>query len=361
MLMAAAVVLLVFRQRNDRSLWLVLGGGIVVILGASVSSGAGAFGNFLQTLIEPRVSLIVTVFAALIVFWQLIEGLLLIVPRLQAFFLCFALLFHTYLGMIGFVDFQALAVALLLAFVPKTVLEAWNQERCFHLGTLRFDRIHAYVGLNLVAGLLSGIHYYLTPLFTKIEAMQGIFFNGGVLILIWPILAALLSHKHEWRWEGVSIFDGRTPKFLYAFPLMLLLFGLTSYLGLRTAGNFSMFSNLRTEGDTSNHIILGNNPLKVWGYQEDTVRVIEAKDRDFRYTAEELQGMRLPVVEFRKALRAWEKQGHKAPIVFEYQGKVYSSDDVAAVANLRPLRLDWEVSSLDFRVIQPEGPNQCRW
>jgi hypothetical protein len=69
---------------------------------------------------------------------------------------------------------------------------------------------------------------------------------------------------------------------MFVFPVLLLLHGLTSYLGLRTAGNFSMFSNLRTEGARSNHLLLGGNPLKLWGYQEDVVRFIRIDDRRAR-------------------------------------------------------------------------------
>ena len=223
------------------------------------------------------------------------------------------------------------------------------------------------MGLNLLAGLLTGIHVLVTPIFDlwNIRAMQGILFNGGVLILIWPLLTALLRGRREWHWRGVSVFDRRTPKFLYLLPLLLLFFGMTSYLGLRTAGNFSMYSNLRTEGFISNHLILRNNPLKIWGYQEDIVRVLEldhrAADTGSHYAPNRLEGLELPVVEFRKLISTWERENMVIPIVFEYQGKVYASDNIVADPTWRPSGRDWEMILLDFRVIEPEGPNQCRW
>jgi hypothetical protein len=286
------------------------------------------------------------------------------VPRFQAFFLCFAVLFHTYLGMIGFVDFQALALALLFAFVPRDVLEDWNETRYLHVGTQSFDRVHVYAGLNFLAGVLSGIHFHLTPLFANVSAVQGVAFNTGVLILIWPVLFALINRRREWHWRGVSVFDIRTPKFLYLMPLFLLFFGMSSYLGLRTAGNFSMFSNLRTEGATSNHIILGTNPFKLWNYQEDTVRVLHLndwKDRDFRYDPDELRGNHLPVIELRKAVGELARRRIQTRAVFEYDGKVYVSDNITADPTWRPASLGWETMFLDFRVIQPSGPNRCRW
>ncbi len=365
---AVPAVLLVFRHRVSRLPRSLLLGGLALIVGAGFSLLAlSSYAADLLVLIERQAAPMVVGIAGVIVFWQLIEGPLLLIRRLQAIFLCFALLFHTYLGMIGFVDFQSLAMALLVTFVPKPVLAVWSQERHLRLGSLRFDRVHVYVGLNLLAGILTGIHILVTPLFepSNIKAMQGILFNGGVLILIWPLLSALLRGTREWRWNGVSVFDRRTPKFLYLLPVMLLLFGMTSHLGLRTAGNFSMFSNLRTEGAISNHIILRNNPLKIWSYQEDTVRVHELDEKaartDSHYAPRKLEGQELPVVEFRKLVSTWAKAGMVIPIVFEYQEVVYASENIAADPTWHQARWDWEMIFLDFRVIQPEGPNECRW
>ncbi|MEL6263995.1 MAG: hypothetical protein AAFR12_23415, partial [Cyanobacteria bacterium J06626_6] len=82
---------------------------------------------------------------------------------------------------------------------------------------------------------------------------------------------------------------------------IILLFGLSPYLGLRTAGTFSMFSNLKTEGEYSNHFLLGQNQLKLWGYQEDVVEVLEIDDETARlgHKYRPLKGYKLPVVEFR--------------------------------------------------------------
>jgi hypothetical protein len=102
--------------------------------------------------------------------------------------------------------------------------------------------------------------------------------------------------------------------------------------------------------------------LKIWGYQEDTVRVLKLRIgafRDFGYGT--LEGKNLPVVEFRKAVRDLAKRGRKTPIVFEYKGKIYASDDITKDPNWSPWRLDWEMFLLDFREIQPTGANKCRW
>jgi len=137
--------------------------------------------------------------------------------------------------------------------------------------------------------------------------------------------------------------------------VLLFLYGMTPYLGLRTTGNFTMFSNLRTEGTSSNHLLLGSNPLKVWGYQEDVVRLREIRG------ARWLEGKSLPVVEFRKRIYEWTQAGLTVPLVFEYRGETYSTEDIVKDPVWRTEKRNWEMMVLDFRAIQPEGPNQCSW
>ncbi|NJO34612.1 MAG: hypothetical protein HC869_17260 [Rhodospirillales bacterium] len=87
----------------------------------------------------------------------------------------------------------------------------------------------------------------------------------------------------------------------------------------------------------------------------------EATEPESHYEPYPLEGQKLPLVEFRKLIAAWAKRGLRTPIVFEYQGKVFASDNITADPTWSPARWDWEMILLDFRVIQPEGPNKCRW
>jgi hypothetical protein len=124
-----------------------------------------------------------------------------------------------------------------------------------------------------------------------------------------------------------------------------------------------MFSNLRTEGASSNHFLLGGNPLKLWSYQEDVVRFVDIDDRRARigFQYQPLQGNHLPVVEFRKLIYAWTRAGSTVPMTFEYRGTIYSTEDIVNDPAWRRDSRDWEMVLLDFRVIQPDGPNRCRW
>lgn len=294
--------------------------------------------------------------------WELIGGLLLAVPRLQAAMLAIALTLHSTLALIGFVDFGALAVALLFAFLPadyrKLLIEA-----TIGLRRRTTPRVLVYFGTAIGVALLSGVGAHLHPIWHW-TLVSGLIFDAAVLILIWPMLVAVFSATDRPDWPGVRILDARTPFALYLVPILLVFVGLTPYLGLRTAGNFSMFSNLRTEGERSNHLLLGSNPIKVWGYQEDVVWIIELDDRYgsvIHHFDGGASGFALPVVEFRKWIHDWTVAGYHVPLTFGYKGIRYTTDDIVSDPVWSTATRTAEMVLLDFRVIQPGSPNYCRW
>jgi hypothetical protein len=296
----------------------------------------------------------ILVMAVVVILWELIGGLLLSVPRLQAPVLAFSWAMHATLALIGFVDFGAFALALLFTFVPPPYRELLNARLRVPIAGRAVPRVHVYFALCVLAGISAGLGRRL---------IGGILFNFAALVFIWPMISAAVSPSPRPAWTGVPITGRLTPRWMFAFPALLLLHGLTSYLGLRTAGNFSMFSNLRTEGARSNHLLLGGNPIKVWGYQEDVVRFIRIDDRRARigYQYQPLEGSLLPVVEFRKLIYAWTKAGATIPLTFEYRGAIHSTSDITHDPAWRTPARDWEMRLMDFRVIQPAGPNSCRW
>ena len=289
--------------------------------------------------------------AVVTILWELGGGLLLTVPRLQAAMLLFSWVMHATLALVSFVDFGALALALLFVFVPRPWFTILNQPVRLPVAGVSVTRIHLYFALAVLAGL--------AQLLGRFPA--GLLFNLAALVFIWPILAAALASPPGPAWTGVPLTSPMTPRWMLVFPVILLLHGLTGYLGLRTAGNFSMFSNIRTEGSRSNHYLLRNNPLKIWDFQEDAVEFRPPEHEAGTGLRIDLPGYRLPVVEFRKMVRQWTETGTTMAVTFEYQGRVYSSPDIANDPVWRVSGRDWKMMLMDFRVIQPDGPNQCRW
>lgn len=292
--------------------------------------------------------------AVVVILWELIGGPLLSLPRLQAPVLAFSWTMHATLALIGFVDFGALALALLFTFVPRPYRDLLVAPLRVPVLGRPVQRSHLYFALCVLAGISAGLGRRL---------LGGMIFNLAALVFIWPLVSAAVAPPPKPAWTGVPIARRLTPRWMFVFPVLLLLHGVTSYLGLRTAGNFSMFSNLRTEGSLSNHFLLGGNPFKHWDYQEDVVRFIRIDDRRAKigYEYQPLEGNLLPVVEFRKLIYAWTRAGATIPLTFEYRGTRHSTSDVTNDPVWRTRGRDWEMRLMDFRVIQSDGPNACRW
>jgi hypothetical protein len=297
-----------------------------------------------------------------IILWELIGSLLLAVPRFQVVMVPFSLAMHAILAVVGFVDFGTLAFALLFTFVPADYYQMLNRPVNLRFSGLLVDRAHVYFAITLIGAAYTGIYDHIYPLLNKFF-VTGMLFNFAVLVFIWPILSALFSPSPP-VWRGVSIFNNNMPEFLYLFPVLLVLYAMTSYVGLRTAGNFSMYSNLRTEGSGSNHFLLRDNPMKIWDYQQDVVRIIKIDDgagAAIHHYDRFRSGLQLPVVEFRKWIYEWTQAGFEVPLTFEYHGRIHSTKDIVKDSEWSTDERTWEMLLLDFRAVQPDGPKECTW
>lgn len=302
--------------------------------------------------------------ALFVLCWQLVEAPLLLFRRFQWMALLVSLVVHAQLAMIRIVDFQAVALALLAAFVPAQMWAAWRDEATLRIGRLALNRLQLYLLLNVVAGgAVMAQHHFSSAPIPDAFVVTGVLFNTAVLIMIWPFLTGLFSRARTWRWEGVDVLSAKTPRWLYVVPVLIVPFGLTSHFGLRTTGNFSMFSNLRTEGDLSNHLVLRGNPLKAFGYQDDLVHFVRIDDAaaEIGHHYEPLQGMSLPMVEFRKLLLLWREDGRRIDLTIRYRGETRTYEDVANDPAWRVGGWSWAMRLLDFRAVQSERPNRCRW
>ena len=354
---------------------LILLGGIVFLVSAILSERsarrpiprvvrAGAIaGTVLAALVGYRliaglpasaITTITLAMAVVVVLWELIGGLLLAIPRIQAPILAFSWAMHATLALIGFVDFGAFALALLFTFVPRPYRDLLAGPLRVPVLGRPVPRPYVYFGLCVLAGIAAGLDRRL---------LGALLFELAALVFIWPLVSTAVVPGPKPAWTGQPITARATPAWLFLFPVLLLFHGLTSYLGLRTAGNFTMFSNLRTEGPASNHLLLSGNPVKLWHYQEDVVRFIRIDDRRSRigYQYQPLEGSLLPVVEFRKLIYRWTKAGAAVPMTFEYRGTIHSTTDITRDPEWETRSRDWAMRLLDFRVIQPNGPNACRW
>jgi hypothetical protein len=74
------------------------------------------------------------------------------------------------------------------------------------------------------------------------------------------------------------------------FPILVLINGFSPYLGLKTESSFAMFSNLRTEGNISNHYLVPAT-TQVFDFQKDLVEIISSTDPELSKLAAKKQLM----------------------------------------------------------------------
>ncbi|MEM6611369.1 MAG: hypothetical protein AAF652_03775 [Cyanobacteria bacterium P01_C01_bin.72] len=342
-------------QQNSK--WLLI---ILALCLAAAGIAIGAL--FYFELTGSLFSAFVLATSIMVLLWELMGALMMFIPRLQVIIFIWSMLMHLVLAPIGFVDFGSLAFAFWLTFIPPNYVECLQQMLTIPGLQWQIDRSLIYLLINIIVGLISGLYYLAYPEF-NINESAGVLFMIAVLIVIYPVVKKLVDEPNSWR--GVKIIDRKMPKFMYLFIFFLSVYAATSYLGLRTAGNFSMFSNLRTEGETSNHLLLGNNQLKIWNYQEDVIKILEIDDESAKigHKYRPLQDHFLPAVEFKKLVHKWTKAGYTVPLTYEYGDRIYRTDNVVNDPLWLTPKLNWEMRLMDFRVIQPDNgePNYCRW
>ncbi len=197
--------------------------------------------------------------------------------------------FHTVLALAGNVPFSALAFAFYVAFLPldtpERVHARW-QGRC--VGSSRSQparpvrrpaavgRVLAlivFVGAWLGGAALSVTHPALTAGLvaegTRLVVVLIALGAGGVL------LASRRGAPEPPRFQRRSLGVGHPV--LLAGVLLLVVNGLSPYLGLKTDSSFEMFSNLRTEPGAWNHLLIPES-ARLFGYQNQLVRVVASND-----------------------------------------------------------------------------------
>jgi hypothetical protein len=128
--------------------------------------------------------------------------------------------------------------------------------------------------------------------------------SRGFFLLFWLAYAGTsITFYVRWlvRRRALGAGDAgllRLPRpWLALFPLLVLLNGLAPYLGLKTEQAFAMYSNLRTEGDRTNHYLIPTT-WQVFDFQRDLVAIVASTDEELRYHAE--RRLLLPYFEFHR-------------------------------------------------------------
>lgn len=244
----------------------------------------GRYGSIASTFILEAITLIC-------LFWR----------RFFAIGLILGLVFHYIIPISAYswyMDFSSLVFALYVLSVPREVSIAFYARGAGLLKsftTLRASRAAMVLlaAIVLAAVLLSTA---LRASSAPIEVTEMMAWHSS-WIVIWAVVGGAAMVAICWAaLEALPyrpIAPPRQSAWLYLFPATLFLACLSPYLGLKTESSIAMFSNLHTEGGTTNHLLL-TKPVYLAPYQRDVALLEGSSHR----STQELVDRRLGVVRF---------------------------------------------------------------
>ena len=255
------------------------------------------------------------------------------------------LLFHAAIGfnpLSKFYNFSAMVFALLFLFASLRLDAGWPARRFW--GLPRWESVpfpgKSTLAVGAVLGGL-GLLVALDELFAApaelVLPLWGLYSAGLILLFVLLPKAPPVRPAFSFRpWPVLLV------------PLLTGLNGCSPYLGLKTETAFAMYSNLRTEGGQSNHLVVPAG-VQPFGFQRD---LIEIKGSSSGFLASlSRRKLMLPFFEVRALLQ----QHPNTSLTYErYAGSSASPD-----AQLRQ-PIPWPLRKLlYFRPVAPSGRQPC--
>lgn len=223
-------------------------------------------------------------------------------------------------------DFPTLLGAAYVLFFPHAGFDILNASIISRLRESRY--YEPFKSLIIPAIMLAVI--FVPPLydlpkrsatdwfgFANLKSAHWSIYVAAYLALLIFLIVKLRSVAGD---RSLSLIRGQR---LPLMPILVLTIfvGLSPYLGLRSAGAFTMFSNLETEGSASNHFFMPFE-LQVFDYQKQ-VCVIETTAEDIPKTA--FTGRLLTWFQFRRLAR----RNPEASITYTFKGERFELKRIA--------------------------------
>ncbi|MDO1446010.1 HTTM domain-containing protein [Rhodocytophaga aerolata] len=228
----------------------------------------------------------------------------LVVEATIPLFLCFkrtrnwgillGLIFHWVLGYSShnaFYDFSSMIFAtyFLFASYPLSSYLTNLYSRIRHRVSKVLSPGNVFGNLaQLISFWLVGmaIIFIITKVLAKAELFYlHIFWTGYSLVCIGLVVVFMISHRRKEQIVVASPSFAVPHPLFYVLPVMVFLNGLSPYIGLKTENSFAMFSNLRTEGNISNHYIIPAS-FQIFDFQKDMVEILSSSDRYLQANAD---------------------------------------------------------------------------
>ncbi len=250
-------------------------------------------------------------------------------------------LFHVFASQV-MRDFPLFAMALYVAFIPEDVLK----KTFVHLRPKPFAMAAAACAVIGIAGSL-------VPGWEGLRTLSFRLWNIAVLLTFaWLCvfvfrnrLHAVPAERREARpWHAI-------------LPVLFVVNCMLPYAGLRTIGTLSMFSNLRTEAGTENHLFMPR--IGPAAFQDDLVEIVETNDPMLR--SDYPNEYRAAWSSLRQHARHRAENRQPFSLTYVRAGETVTLPDATKDAALTAAGSWWEKFTLGFRAVPPGAAAPCQW
>jgi hypothetical protein len=334
-----------------------------------VSCGAATYGQLLKALpFLPASGTALLVATYLGVIMEFALPTLLITRRLRRLGVVLGLLFHLCLGIMGYSRFSMISFALLILFLPE--LDATTKKMALLLERnepLRAMRSWAQKRKWLLIGVIAAAGIILANTTGDARALAGrlgdLFARGTFLFFLAQsavLIAAAVSLLIRYRFAEAPPFGfvpAVRPGLLVA--ALMVFSGIAPYLGLHTLNTFAMYSNVRTEGGSTNHFVVPPG-LQIFSYQRDLVDIVETNIASLQRVVR--MDMLLPYQQLRVEITKEIKKGRKGiQVVFLRHGETISTSHAEEHPQLGESVNAVAYKFLNFRAIEKSGGRACSY
>lgn len=271
--------------------------------------------------------------------------------------LLFGLMFHFVIPISTYswyMDFSSLVFALYILSIPREASSEFF-ERCaniFRASRARFGAIGIalpFIAVGSLALLIVGVaavraHNFqlVFQLYNSVWVLFWAVYGGVTMVL----LASVALNHLPWRGHV----GARQPLWVYGLPAILFISCLSPYVGLKTESSIAMFSNLHTEGGTTNHLLFDKPPY-LFDYQKDIVEIIATSSPAL-----------MPVAAKHDSLVWFDLQQHmrwnpEHWVTYRRNGKVYEKITAATLDAPPPTLLERKL--LVFKTVDFDRPKVC--
>ncbi len=286
---------------------------------------------------------------------ELILPIALVCRRTRVVAVVGGVLFHLVLAVAGHVPFSGFAMAFYALFAPDDLL---GRADLLLAGRPALARALHGVGsaARTAAGQAAAVAGVLAvAVAVDVLDQQPLLMRLALVLFVGYALGLLLAFLACVRAGSPVVHRRGTLRLASALwvvgPALVVANAASPYLGLKTQSTFTMYSNLQTEGDRWNHLVLPE-AVQVFGLQDELVTILASSDPAMQEAAE---SDRRWVV---SGLRAWAARHPDASLSYAVGDRRYDIPRVGDDPRLRASLI--ERKAAHFRDVPPQAGNFCR-